>query len=908
MGDPCYLFIMKASPSLKRWGVWMVALLLAASLLPAGRARAAPLDNRDITDDVLYLYMPIAWRDSSGDANRFGDFDGMTGALPYLRYLGVTGVWMTPIFPSPAYHGYQHGPVNQLNPSFGTEAQFLNYLGTAHSDSIKVFIDLVAYQISQNSIYFTDSYHNNSSIYTEWLSYYNAHSGNSNFLGGNYNSWNGANVGSINWNLNNSLASNTVINWCKHWLDPNGDANPADGVDGYRLDHVSVNDPTEGAWGYNIAWWQTWKSAMLSVNLSMISFAEQADWGSHGNDLLTAHDAAFTKPFEFAARGAIASENAGQLYSEMAATLASLPAGKTYLCTLSDHDVDRLMSSIGSVQGRAKVAAAIQMTQPFTPVVYFGDELGMRGTKQNYGSDANDIPFREPFKWKAVSGPPMSNYFILNSQAYNNRVERDNDGRSVEEEAGVAGSLLETYRSLISLRRGHRALRHGTYVAVSNTSPAVWSFLRFNSGAESLLVAINLSGSAVSIAANLSAGVVTSGSSPVRDLVSGAAWPSLTSANQSAYPISLGPYSYVVLNMGFTPRPALTDGRNILVDSGVGARVALQNNATGLGDNVNELDAMLVRPDVNGLEVGITGNLGTDGTALALFLDTSAGGQGTLNLPGFPEPPSGLPELTGMVFDASFAPDRVLFVNAFGGNLYVDLYSLASGGGGSKRYMGAGAVNSLAGGLYGGDNPNGLLVALCDSNTSGVTASSVANAAAATMGFEMELPWADLGMGGAGADVKLMAMIVRADGFAGNQFLPGLGGGRANLGYAPFDLNSIPGTQYLTVSTSLATGVPEAHPSARRLRASPSPFTGSTTLRFENLGPGASRIDIFDISGRRVRSFGPGEPGRTGSWVWDGRSETGQTSPPGIYFFRLRAGGEELTARAVRLGGAAGGP
>lgn len=883
----------------------MAALLLAASLLPAVRVHAAPLDNRDLTDDVLYLYMPIAWRDSSGDASRFGDFDGMTGALPYLRALGVTGVWMTPIFPSPAYHGYQHGPVNQVNPSFGTEAQFLNFVNTSHADSIKVFIDLVAYQISQNSIYFTDSYHNNSSIYTDWLAYYNAHSGNSNFLGGNYNSWNGANVGSINWNLNNSSASATVINWCKHWLDPNGDANPADGVDGYRLDHVSVNDPTEGAWGYNIAWWQVWKTAMRSVNPTMISFAEQADWGSHGNDLMSVHDATFTKPFEFAARSAIASENAGQLYSEMASTLASLPPGKTYLCTLSDHDVDRLMSSIGSVPGRARVAAAVQLTQPFPPVIYFGDELGMRGTKQNYGSDANDIPFREPFKWKAVAGPPMSNYFVLNSQAYNNRVERDNDGRSVEEETGVAGSLLETYRSLIALRRNHTALRHGTYVAVGNTSPAVWSFVRFQAGAESLLVAINLSGSTVNITANLSAGAVTSGNSPVRDLVTGAAWPSLTSANQSAYPLSLSPYTYVVLNMGFTPRPAITDGRNIPQDSGTDSRATIQNNATGLGDNVNELDAMLVRPDLDGLQVGIPGNLGTDGTALALFLDTIAGGQGTLNLPGFPEPPNGLPELTGMVFDATFAPDRVVFVNAFGGNLYVDLYSLANGTGGSKRYLGAGAVNSLSGSLYGGDNPNGVLVALCDSNTAGVTASSPSGAASATIGFELELPWADLGLGGPGINVKLMAMIVKPDGYAGNQFLPGLGGGRPNLGYAPFDLNAIPGAQFMTVGTNLATAVAGGNSSALRLRASPSPFTGSITLRFENPAPGAARIDIFDISGRRVRSLDAGGPGRSGTLVWDGRSETGQAAPPGIYFFRLRAGGMELHARAVRRGGAA---
>src|SRR5205823_3118806 len=99
----------------------------------------------------------IAWRDSDNDAQRFGDFGGMTASLPYLQSLGVSALWMTPIFTSPAYHGYQHMPANVVNPWFGTEAQFLSFVGAAHADSIKVFTDWVAYEVSQNSAYFTSS-------------------------------------------------------------------------------------------------------------------------------------------------------------------------------------------------------------------------------------------------------------------------------------------------------------------------------------------------------------------------------------------------------------------------------------------------------------------------------------------------------------------------------------------------------------------------------------------------------------------------------------------------------------------------------------------------------------------------------------------------------------------------------
>ena len=77
--------------------------------LPEGNPASICLaTGQDVADDVFYQFMPIAWRDSDGDANRFGDFGGMAASVPYLQSLGVTAVWMNPIFPSPAYHGYQH--------------------------------------------------------------------------------------------------------------------------------------------------------------------------------------------------------------------------------------------------------------------------------------------------------------------------------------------------------------------------------------------------------------------------------------------------------------------------------------------------------------------------------------------------------------------------------------------------------------------------------------------------------------------------------------------------------------------------------------------------------------------------------------------------------------------------------
>ena len=134
--------------------------------------------------------------------------------------------------------------------------------------------------------------------------------------------------------------------------DPNGDDDFSDGVDGYRLDHVWAQYPNgPDGWGYNLDdFWEPWKAALQAVNPDVFIFAEQADWGSQGVELLTGLDAAFTKPFEFGARDALRWEYAEPLYSQMAAAVLALngAAGTgTLMTTIGNHDVDRLASSIG---------------------------------------------------------------------------------------------------------------------------------------------------------------------------------------------------------------------------------------------------------------------------------------------------------------------------------------------------------------------------------------------------------------------------------------------------------------------------------------------------------------------------------------------------------------------------------
>lgn len=460
----------------------------------------------ELTDEILYQIMPIAWRcgpeQNEAGAARFGDFAGMLASVSYLRDLGVTMVWMTPIFPSPAYHGYQHGAADGVEPRLGTREQFLSFVRVCHEREIKVLIDFVAYGISVESVYFKDAQGNPASPYDGWLAF--TDEGNTQYTGYTYTTWNGASVGLVHWDLRNQAARDVVTAWACGWVAPA--EGEAFAVDGFRLDHVwerYLQGPAGAdGWGYHIeTFWKPWRTALAGARASTVTIAECADWSLWGEALLGAHDAVFAKPWQFAARDALREGRAAPVARATATMLSRIPPGRgvgnSFLATLGDHDVDRLASAIGATSvetlGLLRAAAAVLLLQPFPPVIYMGDELGMMGVGREYGSDANDIPRREPFKWLAREGPPMSAYSKLNERAWNERVSRDDDGRSVEEQWSAAASPVSIHRELVALRKARAALRRGAYRELTTNHPAVWAFARVIAD-ETLVVAINLSG------------------------------------------------------------------------------------------------------------------------------------------------------------------------------------------------------------------------------------------------------------------------------------------------------------------------------------------------------------------------------------------------------------------------------
>jgi len=232
-------------------------------------------------------------------------------------------------------------------------------------------------------------------------------------------------------------------------------------------------------------------------------------------------------------------------------------------------------------------------------------------------------------------------------------------------------------------------------------------------------------------------------------------------------------------NASFTLTP---DGQNIVTDFGVANVWASQDTVTGFddypGDPIfqggSELDQLFVTHDTDSIQIGLTGNLETNGNRVILFIDTKEGGESLL----VDDQGGGGGAVPGMQGNTlAKAPDETpvyydygLEFNTWGGTLYVDLFDLQAN---TKRYVGANALNSGEGILEGGDNPNDMLVALNNNNELGVGGEEMrddppadleAAAATATTGFEIDLPFADVDITDFGSTVHIFAVLVNGDG------------------------------------------------------------------------------------------------------------------------------------------------
>lgn len=432
---------------------------LLATLLTAAGAFAAPAKAAPTApSDTCYEIFVRSWYDTNGDG--VGDLNGVTAKLDYLKSLGVDGIWLMPINPSPSYHGYDITDYEAINPQYGTLADFERLVREAHQRGIKVVLDLVINHTSDQSPWFKAAQDPRSPYHGwyEWatpaadLKQISATGGPLWHTLPHGNHYLGVFVAQMpDLDYDHPAVRAEMVKVGRFWLDK--------GVDGFRLDAAQhIYDDSEAdvdspvALKKNLAWWREFHQGIDRSNAHAWLVGEVA---RQNPDELVPWMGALDATFNFPLATRLIDSAKEERDRDIGATLERM--GAAYRAAghghfddapfLSNHDQERVMSQLAGNAAHMRTAAAMLLTLPGHPFIYYGEELGMRGEKP-------DEHLREPMRWyRAGSGKGETTWEGWSAG--------DGGSVSVEAEQNDPASLLNWYRMLIQWRRDIPALRDG---------------------------------------------------------------------------------------------------------------------------------------------------------------------------------------------------------------------------------------------------------------------------------------------------------------------------------------------------------------------------------------------------------------------------------------------------------------
>jgi alpha-amylase len=421
--------------------------------------------------DIFYEIFVRSFADSDGDG--IGDIGGITQKLDYLNDLGVSGIWLTPIHPSPSYHGYDVDDFMSIDPKYGTMSQFEAMISKASSLGIKVVLDLVINHTSKNHPWFKSAISSTDNSFRNWYlfassdnvpgwissgmvpmtnSYYSGHwhsisSGTTGFkYMGMFSDWMpDLNYGEIS-QAENSPAFKEMVKTAEFWLSK--------GVYGFRLDAVkhiyqsedSDENPRFLEKFYNEVKKKESKVYMVGENLTG-DYNKVAPYYK-GLPALFNFDAWYKLIY-------VIENSHAKWYpkdiKEMETKFRSVRGDAINATKLSNHDEDRTMSRLNNDISKAKIAASILLTVSGSPYLYYGEEIGMRGMK---GSDDRNV--REPFLWS----PYSNDTYRTKWHTPLNSTEPTVMPVSLQQENKE--SILNHYKRLIKLRNTYPSLAKGS--------------------------------------------------------------------------------------------------------------------------------------------------------------------------------------------------------------------------------------------------------------------------------------------------------------------------------------------------------------------------------------------------------------------------------------------------------------
>lgn len=458
-------------------------------------------------NEVIYHVVQRSFYDSNGDQH--GDLNGLYDKLDYLQDLGITSILMLPLYQSPFYHNYFADSFEEIDPRFGTMDDYLKLVKEIHRRGMKIYMDMETQYVTEDHLWYKDSYGNLSSPYSDYITYDDsAHTKPSTIV---YNldglkGYDGVFKKITTVNLNSEKVKEYNYKLFSHWLDPNGDGDFSDGVDGFRLDHMMDDLDKKGRWTNQFeSFWKPLILKLKAINPKIRIIAEQADWASFGEDYLTRADVDWV--FAFRIAFAIRDMDKEKLGAMMDSTFLLTPKGNNQIVFIENHDMPRFATVVGENPGKLRIGAALNLLTGGVPSIYYGQEIGMRGAGgfMKWGmTDANEIPEREAFEWyKSDTGKGMAFWYKDTGPWWDSTLVKPNDGISYEEQKDDPESLWNFYKKMIQLRRTHSTLVNGTYKPLINNQDSVFSFIRKDNQKAAVII-INLSSAEKNTTFNLS--------------------------------------------------------------------------------------------------------------------------------------------------------------------------------------------------------------------------------------------------------------------------------------------------------------------------------------------------------------------------------------------------------------------
>ncbi|MEP6897393.1 MAG: alpha-amylase family glycosyl hydrolase, partial [Rhodanobacter sp.] len=421
-----------------------------------------------------------------------GDLNGVTAKLDYLQSLGISGIWLMPINPSPSYHGYDVTDYYGINPPYGTMADFERLLAEAHKRHIKVIIDLVINHSSDQHPWFKAAQDPHSAFH-DWYSWSKPGTDLAAQSATGTPAWHAAPNGQHylgvftsampDLDYDTPAVRREMIQLGQFWLKK--------GVDGFRLDaaqHIyydfasQENDPA--ILRKNLAWWSSFRRGLAVVKpdaylIGEVTRDHPQQLAGYFRPLSAVFDFPLAKQLIDSAKKE-RDDGLGDLLQRTDAIYRKA-SGKPGVDApfLSNHDQERVLSQLDGNAQHMRMAAAMLLTLPGQPFVYYCEELGVHGRKP-------DENLREPMRWhRDPHGHGETSWKPLDSG--------DGADVSVEVEQAQHDSLLNFYRTLIGWRRQLSALRDGAVRnhPLLNPQLAAWEL---QDAREQILVIHNLSG------------------------------------------------------------------------------------------------------------------------------------------------------------------------------------------------------------------------------------------------------------------------------------------------------------------------------------------------------------------------------------------------------------------------------